>query len=78
IKLPVVCSDISPFKEVGGNEVCFFELSETPEEIAEKILNLLSIRKSNRFFRRVIKDYTWDNIYKEKLLPLLTEIKERA
>lgn len=75
IKLPVVCSNISPFKEVGGNEVCLFKLSETPEEIAEKILNLLSIRKSNRFFRRVIKDYTWDNIYKEKLLPLLTEIK---
>ena len=77
IKLPVVCSNIFPFKEVGSNEVCLFKLSETPEEVAEKILNLLSVRKSNRFFRRVIKDYTWDNIYKEKLLPLLTEIKEK-
>jgi hypothetical protein len=25
-------------------------------------------------FRKVIRDYVWDNIYHEKLLPLLAEV----
>jgi len=76
IKLPVICSTIPPFEEVGKNDVNFFELNETPEEIAQKIMKAVSVKKSSRFFRRVIKEYTWDNIYKRKLLPLLREIKE--
>ena len=41
-----------------------------------EIMKAVSIKKSSRFFRRVIKEYTWDNIYKRKLLPLLREKKE--
>jgi len=74
IKLPIVCSKIPPFLEVGGDDVCFFWPSETPEEIAKKIIEFTENLKPHRMFRKVIKNYAWDNIYHEKLLPLLESV----
>ena len=74
IKLPIVCSSIPPFLEVGGEDVCFFDLTETPKSIAEKILAFIETQKSYKMFRKVIRHYAWDNIYHEKLLPLLERV----
>ena len=74
IKLPIVCSNIPPFLEIGGDDVCFFGPSETPEEIAKKIIEFTENLKPHRMFRKVIKNYAWDNIYHEKLLPLLENV----
>jgi len=76
IKLPVVCSNIPPFVEVGGEDVCMFNLDSPPEVIAHKILEFLHALKPQRMFRRVIRDYVWDNIYHSKLLPILQSIVE--
>lgn len=73
IKLPIVCSSIPPFLEIGGEDVCLFDLSDTPEEIAGKISAFVEQLKPHRMFRKVIKNYVWDNIYRENLLPLLAE-----
>lgn len=74
IKLPVVCSNIAPFVEVGGSDVCLFDLDEPSEEIARRILDFVGGLKPHQMFRRVIRNYVWDNIYHEKLMPLLTEV----
>ena len=74
IKLPIVCSNIPPFLEVGGEDVCFFDLADTPEKIAQKIMEFVERLKPHRMFRKVIRNYVWDNIYNEKLLPLLKNV----
>lgn len=74
IKLPVVCSRIPPFEEIGGEDVCFFELTDSPEEIAGRIIDFTKNLKPHRLFSRTIRDYTWDNIYHSGLLPFLESI----
>jgi len=71
IKLPIVCSRIPPFLEIGGDSVCTFELSDSPEKIAQKILEFYRNLKPAHMFRKVMRDFVWDNIYKTRLLPLL-------
>jgi glycosyltransferase involved in cell wall biosynthesis len=74
IRLPIVCSNIPPFKEIGGREVCFFDLGRTPAQIAQKILNFMDEIKPHGMFRKVIKHHAWDNIYNHSLLPLLERV----
>ncbi len=74
IKLPTFCSDIHPFKNIGGDQVYYFSLSDTPEQIADKIINYLKQMKQYGMFRHVIKNYVWDNIYDKKLNPYLSTI----
>jgi glycosyltransferase involved in cell wall biosynthesis len=74
IKLPIVCSSIPPFKEIGGNDICTFELDESPRDIALKIKRFASRLIPHRMFRKVISNYAWDNIYHRQLLPLLNKI----
>ncbi len=74
IKLPIACSDISPFKEIGEEHVCYFSLDDQPHEIADKIIAFLSTIKPHQMFRKVIQTYVWDNIFGEVLKPLLETI----
>ncbi len=74
IKLPTVCSDINPFKNIAGDQVYYFSLSDTPEQIADKIINYLGQMKQYGMFRNVMKNYVWDNIYDKKLNPYLNAI----
>ena len=78
LKLPVVCSDIPVFREIGKQDVYFFKLDETPEQIADRVLRLASELKTRCLFRRTIRNYLWDNIYHDKLLPLLHQLVSQA
>lgn len=71
IKLPIVCSDIRPFKEIGKDNVCYFDLNDSPEKIAEKTLNFLEKIPTHKMYRKVIKSYVWDIIYESYIKPLL-------
>jgi glycosyltransferase involved in cell wall biosynthesis len=77
IKLPIVCSNISPFLEIGGEEICTFDLNDSPQKIAEGIMDFVENLKTRKMFRRVIRKYSWDNIYHEQLLPLLADVVSR-
>lgn len=72
IKLPIFCSDIPPFRSIAGENVIYFSLQEKPQQIADRILNTLQEQKVHRHFRNVIRHYVWDQIYEERLKPLLT------
>ena len=74
IKLPIVCSNIPPFLEIGGEDICLFDLSDSPEIIAKKISEFVEKLKPHRMFRKVMRNYVWDNIYHEKLFPMLQKV----
>ncbi|NIO04418.1 MAG: glycosyltransferase [Proteobacteria bacterium] len=74
IKLPIVCSNIPPFVEIGGEEVCVFGPDDPPQKIAKKILAFVGEMKTQKMFRKVIRHYAWDNIYHNELMPLLTRV----
>ncbi len=76
IKLPVICSKIPPHTEIGRRDVCYFELTDEPEEVARKVIAFLKGLKPHRLFRRTIKEYVWDNIYHHHLLPFLNDIRD--
>lgn len=74
IKLPVVCSDISPFREIGGSRVCYFSSTDTPNQIAKKIVSFLKSIATHRMYRNIIKNYVWDSIYETHIKPLFRKV----
>ena len=73
IKLPIACSEIPPFLEIG-EDVCFFRLEDPPMLIAGKILEYLSRTNTHKMFRKAMRKYTLESICKNKLMPLLKEV----
>jgi glycosyltransferase involved in cell wall biosynthesis len=73
IKLPIACSEISPFKELGRG-VCFFGLDEPPLSIAGRIIEYLARTNTHKMFRNVMRKYVWDVISKTQIIPFLREI----
>ncbi|MGB2804441.1 MAG: glycosyltransferase, partial [Candidatus Zixiibacteriota bacterium] len=74
LKLPIVCSDIPPFREVGKENVQYFSLEDSPAQIADKILTFISKLNSHRMFQHIVQNYMWDDIYHKMLLPFLERI----
>ena len=70
IKLPIACSRIQPFLEVG-EDVCFFRIEDPPLFIAGRIMEYLSRTTTHTMFRKVMRQYVWDTICREDLLPFL-------
>ncbi len=71
IKLPIACSDIAPFKDIAGEDACFFSLDDNPGKIAENVLQFLKGMKPHGMYRNVICNYVWDNIYTHSIKPFL-------
>jgi len=59
IKLPIACSSIAPFQEVGRG-ICFFGLDEPPLTIAGRIMEYLARIDTHKMFRNVMRKYVWD------------------
>ncbi|MES0362383.1 MAG: glycosyltransferase family 4 protein [Desulfobacteria bacterium] len=77
IKLPIACSDIAPFREVGDG-VCFFGLDEPPLAIAGRIMEYLGRTDTHTMFRNVMGKYVWDVVCRRDALPFLREIVEQT
>ena len=73
IKLPIACSEIAPFQELGEG-VCFFGLDEPPLSIAGRIIEYLARTNTLKMFRNVMRRYVWDVICKREVFPFLREI----
>lgn len=76
IKLPIFCSDIPPFREIGGDDVFYFALDDSPAKIADRILEFASGSGPPKLYRHVIRHYVWDNIYDRLLLPFLRKLRD--
>lgn len=71
LKLPIFCSNIPPFREIGGSEVNYFELDDPPADIAARIRHWMQDDGVYRLRRKVLADYTWDSIFRERIEPLV-------
>ncbi len=74
LKLPIVCSDIEPFKSIAGKDAFYFSLKDHPKEIAENILEYLGQLVPHRMYRKIFRYYLWDNIYNDLLRPFLEKV----
>jgi glycosyltransferase involved in cell wall biosynthesis len=73
IKLPIACSDIEPFREVGDG-ICYFGLDEPPVAIAGRIVEYLGRTDTHTMFRHVMRKYIWDVVCKADALPFLRQV----
>ena len=77
IKLPIACSEISPFLEVG-KDACFFHLDDPPLSIAGRIMEYLGRTNTYKMFRNVMQKYVLEVVCKRELLPFLQDITAQA
>lgn len=68
MKMPIFSLKMEPLTEVGAEDINY--ISENPKDIAERIIKFISSNKSARMFRKVLRDYTWNNIFEKKIKPL--------
>jgi glycosyltransferase involved in cell wall biosynthesis len=74
LRLPIVCSDISSFREVCGEHAQYFSLKESPPEIADRIIAFTNKLQSYRMSRHTKDNYLWDKIYHRTLMPFLERV----
>jgi glycosyltransferase involved in cell wall biosynthesis len=74
IKLPIACSRIKPFLEIG-EDVCFFRIDDPPLFIAGRIMEYLSRTTTHEMYRKVMRQFVWDTICKNQILPFLKSVK---
>jgi glycosyltransferase involved in cell wall biosynthesis len=72
--MPVFCADIPVLRELGGEDISYFNLSAAPRSIVEQISARLKSESTSRWARRVKHSYTWDSIYKLNIGPLIQEV----
>jgi len=70
-RLPVFCADIPPLRETGQGAAHFFDPHGDPDYIAAHIANGLDHDTAFHLRRRVLSQYTWKSIVKERVIPLL-------
>ncbi len=70
-RLPVFCTDIPALAELGQSEVTYFAPDADPAAVADAIAQRLGADPVYRFAARVRATYTWEQVYRRHLAPLL-------
>jgi glycosyltransferase involved in cell wall biosynthesis len=71
VRLPVFCSDIPPFREIAGDRVHRFALDAPPAETAARIARFLETDPATRLRHEVLRHYSWERVFRERIAPLL-------
>jgi len=69
-RVPIVLSDIQIFREVAAGDAHYFPLESSPREIADQVLAAVAT-PAGRLFRQVLRDYRWEAIADQHLVPLV-------
>lgn len=72
-KMPVFCSDIPALRQLGGDDVTYFDPQATAADISHAIELRLQGDATSRWSRRARHAYTWEQIYRAQIDPLLRE-----
>jgi mannosylglucosylglycerate synthase len=70
---PAVLADIPIFREIGQADAVIFSHADSPATVAGNIIEALDSGPA-RLFRRVLREYRWDSIVDEQIVPLLTHV----
>jgi glycosyltransferase involved in cell wall biosynthesis len=68
---PVFAADIPSLRELGGEDVSWFDPHGSPEVLAEIIARRLGDDPVYRLVVRVRGAYTWPRIYRDRIAPVL-------
>lgn len=77
-RLPVFASDIAPIRESGSEWVYRFDPDGDAAQVARAMIDCLARDHAYRLRKRVLGKFTWQSIWKQKLLPLIEGSKEMA
>ncbi len=69
--IPVVATCIPAAKEIGGDQVTIIEDTREPEDTADRIVELVARNPISRLRRRVRQRYTWRQVFRRDILPLI-------
>jgi glycosyltransferase involved in cell wall biosynthesis len=71
-RVPVVCTDLPVFRELGREDVCYVSLDRGPQGFSQAVLEVLE-QPAARLRHRVLRDLAWNRIIADQLEPLLRE-----
>ncbi|MBL8153766.1 MAG: glycosyltransferase, partial [Anaerolineae bacterium] len=72
VGLPVFCSALPPFQQIGQSDVMRFQAEhDPPEQIAQLIQSYFADNPRQRLKNRVRHQYRWDTIIASQIIPLL-------
>jgi len=74
LKLPIACSSIPSFMEIGDGHVCTFSNGDDQDVIAGKILSFLDKLSTHILYRKVIDKYSYNSIYQMHIKPMFLQI----
>jgi glycosyltransferase involved in cell wall biosynthesis len=72
-RLPAFCGTIPTFKEIAGDHLHFFNLSDSAENVAEQISRTLLQDQSSLLRQRVRSRFSWRKLSEDRIQPLLEE-----
>ncbi|MBI5649837.1 MAG: glycosyltransferase family 4 protein [Chloroflexi bacterium] len=72
-RLPIFCSDLAPFRETARDHAHYFAPDASPAQIAQCITDTLARDHAYRLKQRVVKNYSWDRIFSERIEPLVNK-----
>lgn len=72
--IPVFCADIPALRELGGEDVSYFNPRAEPGSVAKQIADRLKSETTSRWSRRAKHGYAWDSIYRLYIDPLIQEV----
>jgi mannosylglucosylglycerate synthase len=72
--MPVFCADIPVLRELGGEDVSYFDPDAAPTTVARQIIDRLKSEATSRWARRAKRAYAWDLIYVQQIEPLIKEV----
>ncbi len=70
---PIFCSDIPALRELGDAQVNYFSPDDEPANIASRIGVTVTADRAYGMRKRVLQDYTWEQIYRIHIAPLLVK-----
>lgn len=72
--IPVFCADIPVLRELGKDDVSYFDPEADPAAIASLVASRLENEITSRWARRAKHNYSWESIYRNHIQPLLKDI----
>nr|WP_290668122.1 glycosyltransferase family 4 protein [Ardenticatena sp.] len=76
LRLPIFATDLPPFHESVGSEAHLFAPETPPEKVAAAIAQALHHDKALRLRKRMLREFTWQRIVEDRLLPLVQMTKQ--
>jgi mannosylglucosylglycerate synthase len=72
--IPVFCADIPVLRELGGEDVTYFDPDADPVRVAELVAHKMEAETTSRWARRARQGYAWTQIYTLQIDPLIKEV----